>query len=61
MGSLELLTRQPLPFNDSLGAVRACHFENVLGEIHRDRRSIHVGLLLVAWCHPRSSADSAAD
>jgi hypothetical protein len=32
------------------------HFEHVLCQIDRDRRSIHLGLLLVAWCHPHFAA-----
>ena len=39
--------RQSLPVDDSARAIRQRHFENVLCEIHRHRRSIHVGLLLV--------------
>jgi hypothetical protein len=53
--SLELTTRQPLPFDHAARAVRTPHLENVFCEIHRHRRSIHVGLLLVSWGHPRSS------
>jgi hypothetical protein len=61
--SLEVMTRQPLALDHAPCTVRTRHFENVFGEIHDDRRSIHVSLLLVAWCQPRTciTADSAAE
>jgi hypothetical protein len=50
----ELRARQSLPVDDSARAIRHRHFENVLCEIHRHRRSIHIGLLLVRGCDPRA-------
>jgi hypothetical protein len=32
------------------------YLEALLCEIDRDRHSIHIGLLLVAWCHPQLAA-----
>ena len=32
---------------------RERYLEHVLCQIHRHRRSIHVGLLLVVWCDPQ--------
>jgi hypothetical protein len=54
--ALELPSRQPLPLGDSIRTIRHCYFEDVLCQIHGDRRSIHLGLLLVAWCDPRFTA-----
>ena len=43
----ELPSRQPFSVDDSVRPIRQCHLEDVLCQIHRHRRSIHVGLLLV--------------
>ena len=45
--SFELPTGEPLPLEDPSRTIRERHFENVLCEIDRHRRSIHLGLLLV--------------
>lgn len=45
--SLEWPARQSLPFDDPPLTIREGHFENVLCQINRHRRSIHLGLLLV--------------
>jgi hypothetical protein len=53
---LELPTREALSLDDSSPAIRQRHLEDVLCQIDRHRRSIHLGLLLVAWCHPPFAA-----
>ena len=59
--SLELPARQPLPFDDPPRSIRERHFENVLCQINRHRRSIHLGLLLVCGLRPTFiTAHSAA-
>jgi hypothetical protein len=45
--ALELPPRQALPFDDPSRSICEGHFENVLCQINRHRRSIHLGLLLV--------------
>ena len=45
--SLEWPAGQPLPFDDPPSSIRQGHLENVLCQINRHRRSIHLGLLLV--------------
>jgi hypothetical protein len=45
--ALELATSQPLSLENPASPIRQRHFEDVLCEIHRHRRSIHLGLLLV--------------
>src|SRR4249919_649981 len=54
--SFKLRTRQPLSLDNPSGTIRQGHFKHVLCQIHRDRRSIHFVLLLVAWCDPRFAA-----
>ena len=49
-----------LPFDDPPGSIRERHFEHVLCQIHGDRRSIHLGLLLVAWLRPTIHGNDAA-
>jgi hypothetical protein len=45
--SLEWPAGHPLPFDNPPRSIRERHFENVLCQINRHRRSIHLGLLLV--------------
>ena len=56
MKSLKLATRQSLALDNPPCAIRDGNLEHVLCQIHCDRHSIHLGLLLVAWCHPRFTA-----
>jgi hypothetical protein len=43
---LELRARKTLPLLDSTGAARDGDLEHVLGQIHGNGSSIHLGLLL---------------
>jgi hypothetical protein len=54
--SFELRPRQPFAVDNPSHTIRHSHFEDVLCQIYGDRRSIHLGLLLVAWCDPRFTA-----
>ena len=52
----ELPAREPFAVDDPVRAIGHRHFEDVLCEIHGNRRSIHIGLLLVRWCDPLFTA-----
>jgi hypothetical protein len=52
---LELPTRQALPLHDSPRTIRHRHFKDILCQVHRHRRSIHVGLLFVQLVEPKPS------
>src|ERR1700730_12110623 len=51
----ELSTVQSPSFHDSACTIRRCHLEDILCQVHRDRRSIHVGLLFVQLVEPKPS------
>jgi hypothetical protein len=55
----ELSSREPLPVDDPVRAIRQGHLEHVLCQIYRHRRSIHVGLLLV-WLRATIHGNDAA-
>lgn len=52
-------SREPLPVHDPMRVICHGHFEDVLCQIHRHRRSIHVGLLLV-WLRATIHGNDAA-
>src|SRR5438093_9199865 len=57
---LKLPARQPFALDDPTRTIRDGDLEHVLCQIHGDSRSIHRGLLLVAWSDPRIHGDDAA-
>jgi len=56
---LELPTREPFSIDDPVGTIGDGHLEDVFCQIHRHRRSIHVGLLLV-WLRATIHGNDAA-
>jgi hypothetical protein len=53
---LELASCQAPTVDDAAPSVGHGHFEDILCEIHRHRRGIQVGLLLVTWYDPPCTA-----
>jgi len=56
---VELPPCEAPPIDDPVSPIRHGHFEDIFCEIHRHRRSIHVGLLLV-WLRATVRGNDAA-
>jgi hypothetical protein len=51
----ELTAREPLALDDTTRPIRHRHLKDILCQVHRDRRSIHVGLLFIQLVEPKPS------